>query len=33
MWYKGVINIYDGGGYVVDLGYNEELVLDVISEF
>lgn len=31
MQYKGVTNIYDGGGYVADLGYNEESALDVIS--
>ena len=32
MRYKGVINSYDGGGYVADLGYNEESALNVISE-
>lgn len=25
-------NSYDGGGYVVDFGYNKELVLKVISD-
>ena len=32
MRYDGVTNIYDGGGYVADLGYNEESALDVTSE-
>ena len=31
MRYKGITNQYDGGGYVADLGYNEESALDVIS--
>lgn len=29
--YQGLKNIYDGGGYVADLGYNEELASDAIS--
>lgn len=32
MRYRGLTNNYDGGGYVADLGYNEESALDVISE-
>ena len=32
MRYRGITNNYDGGGYVADLGYNEESALDVISK-
>lgn len=32
MRYKGLTNTYDGGGYVAELGYNEESALNVISE-
>lgn len=32
MRYKGLTNTYDGGGYVADLGYNEESAFNVISE-
>ena len=32
MRYRGIANNYDGGGYVADLGYNEESALDVVGE-
>lgn len=30
--YEGFYRIYDGGGYVVDLGYNIRFVLGVVKE-
>lgn len=32
LFYEGFYSIYNGGGFVVDLGYNIKFVLNVVND-